>query len=400
MQFFVFGATRVSGWDRCVAFGLGYGILAVEEAHGAMENMKNLSLSSGEGCSLASPGRRSVLAALGAVPMVLAGCAGAAGSKAARAAAPTASVSTSGAVPVRVKVFPGAQNLAHFAAIERGFYVQQGIEMHLLYTHNSVELRDDLARGAVELVHTAVDNAVAMRVSGGHDVVILCGGDNSMNELFVQRGIETIEALRGRVLIVDAPNTAYALQAKKILKMHGLRDGDYQVRQVGGTFQRVQAMQKDPSAAASMLNPPFSLQASDSGLRSLGRVADLLGPYQATSAFALRAWVDANGDVLTRYLAGYIQGVRWALTPANRDAATALLARNLRLTPALAERTYAALTDPRYGIAKDARFDTAGYANVLALRAEIEGQWNGTPPPPSYGVDLRWHAAALQRLAV
>ncbi|HTJ98977.1 MAG TPA: ABC transporter substrate-binding protein [Bordetella sp.] len=330
--------------------------------------------------------RRTLLGAMAAVPLGLAAC-----------ASPARKVASQ-PVPLRVKVFPGAQNLAHFAALQQGFYLRQGIQVDLRFTQNSVELRDDLANGTVDLVHTAVDNAVAMRVTGGHDVVILCGGDNSMNELFVQSSVTTIEALRGQTLIVDAPNTAYALQAKKILKTHGLRDGDYKLRQVGGTFQRVKAMQEDRSATASMLNPPFSLQATQSGLRSMGRVADLLGPYQATSAFAMRTWVDANGDVLTRYLAGYIQGVRWALTPSNRDAAVALLAQQLRLQSDLAQGTYAALTDPRYGLAKDANFDVAGYANVLALRAEIEDQWKGTPPPSTYGVDLQWHAAALRGL--
>jgi ABC-type nitrate/sulfonate/bicarbonate transport system substrate-binding protein len=330
--------------------------------------------------------RRALLATLAAAPLGLAACASPSRKDAAQP------------VPLRVKVFPGAQNLAHFAALQQGFYLQQGVQVDLRFTQNSVELRNDLAQGTVDLVHTAVDNAVAMRVTGGHDVVILCGGDNSMNELFVQSDVATIEALRGQTLIVDAPNTAYALQAKKILKIHGLREGDYKLRQVGGTFQRVQAMQEDRSASASMLNPPFSLQATRSGLRSMGRVADLLGPYQATSAFAMRTWVDANGEVLTRYLAGYIQGARWALAPTNREAAVALLAQHLRLSPELAQGTYDALTDPRYGLAKDARFDVAGYANVLALRAEIEGQWKGTPPPPSYGVDLQWHAAALRSL--
>lgn len=341
--------------------------------------------------------RRVLLGALAAAPLGLAACAARTGANG-NAAGGSSAAAAKQAVPVRVKVFPGAQNLAHFAALEQGYYLRQGIEMQLNFTQNSVELRDDLWQGKMDLVHTAVDNAVAMRVSGGHEVIILCGGDNSMNELFVQPNVKSIEALRGKTLIVDAPNTAYALQAKKILLMLGLKDGSYKVRQVGGTFQRVKAMQQDKSAAASMLNPPFSLQATQSGLRSMGRVADLLGPYQATGAFAMRPWIEANGDLLTRYLAAYIQGVRWALDPANSAAATALLAKNLKLSPELAQGTYAKLTDPRYGLAPDARFDSAGYANVLALRAEIEGQWNGTPPPPTEWVDLQWHAAALRRL--
>ena len=49
------------------------------------------------------------------------------------------------------------------------------------------------------------------------DVVIVTGGDSGMNEFFVQPEVKSFADLRGRTLVVDAPDTAYALQAKKIL---------------------------------------------------------------------------------------------------------------------------------------------------------------------------------------
>ena len=297
---------------------------------------------------------------------------------------------------LRVKLFPGAQNLALFAAIQQGFFARRGLDVELQFTQNSVELRDDLARGAVDIVHTAVDNAVAMS-EAGKDIVIVSGGDNSMNEFFVQLEITSFAQMRGRTLIVDAPNTAYALQAKKILKNKGLPPGTYVVRQVGGTFQRVQAMQADRSNHASMLNPPFSLQARQGGLRSLGRVSDLLGPYQASGAFVMRSWVQGHGEVLERYLASWIEGTRWALAPANRAAAIALLQQRLNVQPAMAAAVYEAITDPRDGLARDGAFDRQGFAAVLALRAEMEGQWGGHPPPQDRYVDLQWYERALRR---
>ena len=51
------------------------------------------------------------------------------------------------------------------------------------------------------------------------------------------------------------------------------------------------------------------------------------------------------------------------------------------------------------GLVPDARLDIAGLANVLKLRAEIERQWKGIPPPPERYYDLSYHDAALARLA-
>ena len=328
-----------------------------------------------------SPRRRLLLGLGGAA--ALAGCAQ-------QPAAPEAQAR------VRVKVFPGAQNLGLFAAAQQGFFARRQLDVDLQFTQNSVELRSGLAAGAFDIAHAAVDNAVAMRDPGGQDVVIVSGGDNSMNELFVQPEITSIAQLRGRTLIVDAPNTAYALQARKILKDRGLLPGDYVVKEVGGTFQRIRAMQQDKSNAASMLNPPFSLQALASGLRSLGKVSDLLGPYQASGAFAMRPWAQANGSVVERYLAAWIEGTRWGLAPANREPAIALLAQRLQLERPLAEATYAVLGT---GLARDVAFDAPGFARLLAIRAEMEGQWGGRPPPPERFVDLQWYQRALRRVA-
>jgi ABC-type nitrate/sulfonate/bicarbonate transport system substrate-binding protein len=296
---------------------------------------------------------------------------------------------------LRVKVFPGAQNLALFAGLDEGIFARQGLDVDLQFTQNSVELRDGLARGDFDIAHAAVDNAVAMR-EAGPDVVIVCGGDNSMNELFVQPDVGSVAQLRGKTLIVDAPNTAYALQAKKILKNAGVQPGEYTVKQVGGTFQRIGAMLADRSNTASTLNPPFSLQAVQAGLRSLGRVSDLLGPYQASGAFVMRPWAQAHREVLARYLAALIESTRWALAPAHRESATALLARRLTIDPPLAAATYAALSDPRNGIAPDCAFDPQGFATVLAIRAELERQWDGRPPAQERFVDLQWYQNALE----
>lgn len=328
--------------------------------------------------------RRRFAALLGAAPvaMLASGCA----------------TPPSAPVPLRVKVFPGSQNLPLYAALDQGFFAREGLAVELLFTQTSIELREGLASGAVDIVHTAVDNAVAMRDVAGNDIVVFMGGDDGMNELFVQADIGSIEELRGKTLIVDAPDTAYALQAKKILLDRGLKAGDYRLKIVGGTFQRVRAMIADRGNTASMLNPPFSFQARDAGLRSLGSVAELIGPYQASAGFTMRAWAAAHGDLLVRYVAGYVSALRWSLEPAHREQAINLLVERLRLSPTIADRTYAAITDPMHGLTPDARFNPAGFATVLALRAELEQGAGAVPKPADRYVDLSWYERAMNRL--
>ena len=299
---------------------------------------------------------------------------------------------------LKAKVFPGAQALPVMAGVQQKIFERHGIRLELLFTQTSQEQRDGLAAGEFQIAQAAVDNAVAMVERAKHDVVIVAGGDSSMNELFAQAEVRSIADLKGRIVIVDAPNTAYALQAKKILRMNGLKDSDYTVKPVGGTLFRYRAMREDKSHAASMLNPPFSIDAPSAGLKSLGRAVDLVGPYQATGAWVLRKWAAANADTLERYIAAFIESTRWAVAPANKEAAARMLAERFKLQPEIAARTWELLADPKFGLAADGKFDEAGFRNVLALRAEIEGDWGGKPPPIDKFVDLSYYERARHRV--
>lgn len=306
---------------------------------------------------------------------------------------------TAAQTPLKVMVFPGLSNLPIFAAQHKDLFAKQGLAIELLNTPNSDVLRDGLAQGNHQVAHAAVDNAVAMVELAKADVVIVTGGDNGFNRIFVQPEINGYADLRGKAVVVDAPNTAYALLLYKVLKDHGLNKGDYTVRPVGGTTARLEAMTKDKAnAAAGVLNPPFAFRAREAGLKDMGPAATAIGAYQAGGAFVMREWAKANSDTLVRYIKAYIEGSRWALDPANKDEAIALLAERLKLSPQIAAQSYAVAINPAEGIAKDVRFDMAGFNNTLKLRAEIEGQWGGNPPPAAKYIDLSYYDRALSSI--
>ncbi len=297
---------------------------------------------------------------------------------------------------LRVNIFNTSSNLPLLAAVAKGYFAQLGLSIEIQNTPNSDEQRAGLASGKFDIAHAAVDNAVAM-VEAGNDAVIVSGGDAGMNDFMVRSEINSIEDLRGKLLAVDAPNTAYALAAKKILKLHGLLENrDYTVKLAGGTGPRAAAMVADVQLAAGMINPPFSFSVLDKGLKSLGSQFDFLGPYQATGAFAMRPWAVLHADVLRRYLAAYIQGQRYVLDPANRLEMVALLVASFKLSQQVADGTYDALVKPGSGLAPDARLNADGFQAVLAIRAEMEGMWGGVPPAPDKYLDLTYYDKALQ----
>jgi ABC-type nitrate/sulfonate/bicarbonate transport system substrate-binding protein len=294
-----------------------------------------------------------------------------------------------------IMVFVGIQNLPLFAAQSQGFFAKRGLDVDMKIAPGSEVLREGLANGKWQIVHTAFDNAVAMADVAKVDVVGVIGGDNSFNHLIVQPEIGSVKDLRGKTVVLDALNTAYAFQLYDILAKNGLNKGDYTPKSVGATFKRLAAMQEDKNASAAILNAPFSILAVKSGLKDMGPVSNVIGPYQATAGFSLRSWAKANPDTLVKYLQAYVEGLRWSLDPKNRNAATALLAERLKLTPEVAAECYALVTDPSNGLAKDGKFDMEGFKNVLKLRAQFEG---GTPNSPGTYVDFSYYEKALAGL--
>jgi len=297
-----------------------------------------------------------------------------------------------------VMVFQGVQNLPLFAAQEKGFFARRGLTVELKVAPTSDEMRNGLAEGRYQIVHGAVDNAVAMAEVAKADIAVVNGGDNGWNQLIVQADIGSVADLRGKTVIVDAPNTAYALQLYELLARAGLKKGDYEVKAVGATFRRLEAIHADKTLSASMLNPPFSTLAEKAGLKNMGSAVKAIGPYQATAGFVMRSWAKANEDTLTKYLQAYIEGVRFVLDPSNREQAIRLLVERLKLADDVAAQAYAVATDPADGLAKDAALDLEGFRNVLKLRAAHLGTWGGVAPAPEKYVDLSYYQKAFAGL--
>ena len=276
--------------------------------------------------------------------------------------------------PLVVSAFPNAKALPLWAGEALGIFAHFGIALTIDLTPGSDAQREKLLDGRIHIAQAAVDNALQLIVEG-HDVIIAMGGESGMNDFIVQADIANFAGLRGRTLVVDAPNTAYALLARKILAGAGLEaDKDYQIKPIGNASMRLKAMFDDPNNAGGVMNPPFSSQAKLRGMKSLGRLTDLTGPYQAGGAFLLRAFAMQNTAILENYIKAYVTCLRWVLDPANRTAGIDLLLRKLNLTQDVASAAHGQIVEPGFGFQLDAKLDLAGLTNMLETRAQTQGR--------------------------
>jgi len=294
---------------------------------------------------------------------------------------------------LRVNVFANPQNIALYAAREKGFFARRGLAVEIGFTPNSRAQRSGLVQGAFEIAQAAVDNAVALVEVEKADVVIVAGGSDGLNELMVRPEINSYADIRGRAVVVDQPDTAYALLLYKMLATHGLHKGDYTVLPGGDCAARRAAVQPDRGGVAAMMNPPCNFIVRKEGFKSLGRPTDVVGPYLADGIWVMRPWAQRNSQTLVRYLQAIIEGYRWSAAAANRTEAAAIVAKYLKVDADVASKSVEAGVGLHGGLTRDAGIDLAGFANTLKLRAEMMGG-DRNADPQKY-LDLSYYGRAM-----
>ena len=270
-------------------------------------------------------------------------------------------------------------------ARSNGTFANYGLQIQLPRgtAGGSEEVRRWLASGELDLADYGVDNAIAMVENAGVDVILVAATDYTPTELVAQPEIKSLADLRGKIVLVDAPNTQNALALKKILSTAGLNPGtDYQMKEAGGTTARVAAMVKQKEYAATMASGQTAAQARQHGLVSLATTANIVGPVLRYGVFTRRQWAKENSDLLVRYIAAHIEAQRWIMNPENKNRVIDIVAQQRKLSRDLAAGLYEMDTGPN-GLAKDAAIDVARFSNVLKFRAEVEGVGAAGRRPPT-----------------
>jgi ABC-type nitrate/sulfonate/bicarbonate transport system substrate-binding protein len=204
--------------------------------------------------------------------------------------------------------------------------------------------------------------------------------------------IASFQDLKGKTMAVDSARTGYALLLKKILAQKGLKVGDYALKEVGGTAQRIEAL-KSGAAVAALVNQPSDLKLFSEGFKSLGGTSDYVPYFQGSVAMTKRSWAAKNSDTLIRYIRAYVAASDWLFEPKNREEAIEILLRSVkRFDRAQANATYE--NGLRKVFIPKAAVNLDGLRQVIELFWEAEGLKPPLPSPEKY-VDLSYHAKAM-----
>jgi len=290
---------------------------------------------------------------------------------------------------LRVMGFAGSANLPIFIAQEKGLFAARGLKVDLAPAPNSTTQIAVLRNGQIDIALTAMDNIVPYP----DELFAFLGmNDGGRISLVAVPGIKRVGELRDRALAVDAIASGYAFVLMEMLARSGLAPGDYQLVSVGGSRERLRALQEGKAAGA-LLNAPTDAAAQALGLVRLGTSAEVLQRYQGSVGAARRAWASEHGDMLVRYIAAHIAALDWLFAPGNRAEALQILERRLKVDAASVERSYAELL-AQGSAARKAALDIDGIRTVLELRRRY------APSPPLYADPARYYDLSYYQRAL
>jgi ABC-type nitrate/sulfonate/bicarbonate transport system substrate-binding protein len=289
--------------------------------------------------------------------------------------------------------FGGGTNVPSWVAIDKGFFLKEGLKVTQDVTHGSKEQMQDIMAGKYQFASTAFDNIVAYTEGQGtdkfadYDVVAIAGVHSGMNTLVARPEIKKYSDLKGKVVAVDSPTSGYATVLYQIVKdKAGLeKDKDYTTLSVGGTGARVKSL-KDGTGHVAMISSPSDMQLKDEGFTILGDAATEIGEFQGSAYAVRKSYAKDHPKEVDAFLRGIVAATDYVFSD-KAGTVEVLKSRIKGLSDADAGKLYDRLTGPG-GLNKRATLNTKGIETVLKLRTLYGG---AAPTKPEKYIDLSFY---------
>ena len=232
-----------------------------------------------------------------------------------------------------------------WVSVDKGFFKNYGLDVSMLQVRNGQVSLTALMSGDVQAFWPAI-SSVLSGVSGGAKIGCIASPFNRIaRELIVRKEIDSLAALREKVVGVQSIGGGFWLQTMIVLERLGV-DPDkngLKLRVIGDEPTILQALLASNIDAAVITIASAGI-AKRAGLRSLANTAELKVPYQGVGVCTRSDRITNSPDVMLRLVKGMIEGVTFIHEPRNKREVIAILRKNLRLsTDQDAETSYNSL---------------------------------------------------------
>jgi NitT/TauT family transport system substrate-binding protein len=224
---------------------------------------------------------------------------------------------------------------ALFVARDQGFFRKQGLDVDLVYVANAPVALASIAHGDSQINTGSTSGAILGAMAGGLDLVFIAGLVNKLTGTIVATpDIKTPADLKGKtigVTSIGGGNWVFTMLALEHWKLDPKRDA-ISIRVIGNDAVRAQAITTGTIDATQLSNYSHAALLKRQGYRVLADLPDLGIPYQGTTVFARRSFVNQYPDIVEKVLTAIVEAIAFIQEPANKAAVMRSLAKGLRLS--------------------------------------------------------------------
>jgi ABC-type nitrate/sulfonate/bicarbonate transport system substrate-binding protein len=285
--------------------------------------------------------------------------------------------------------------LAQTVAERQGFFTREGLNfqpVRFVATGDRPTDRTALVASRDSFDMARMQLSVLMepegRFKGTNYVAVSAVVNNPAYFMVARPDIKTFADLKGKTLTEPGPSDPITLTARKLMEMHGLKDGDVEIKHIAGSQPRVDCLKSGACAAAS-LSQPSVFAAFDAGFHTLAMHIET-GPLLYVVDIVDRSWAEAHSEVIVRYIRATAAAMRFIQDARNRDEVVKAAMEITHQPENRAREMVSYFWDAKNDVLpKQGEIDMTAVKTTIALFGQY-GILKAPLPPPERYVDLRY----------
>jgi NitT/TauT family transport system substrate-binding protein len=220
-----------------------------------------------------------------------------------------------------------ADNLPEWLALESGIFKQNGVDVTLDNIVSSTGI-PALLSGQIQIAHLGGSETLSAAAEGGDLVIISVTGPVYPFVFMAPAAISNIDQIKGKRIGVSNVGSSSDIATRVMLKKVGLDPAkDVSIVAVGSLQNRMAAL-LNGAIDGGVAQPPDQLVLEDKGFHVIYDLAAQRLPSVGDSIVVQRAWLNANHDVVQRYVDSIVLAI--AVSKKNKEQSVPVLQKYLK----------------------------------------------------------------------
>jgi NitT/TauT family transport system substrate-binding protein len=288
------------------------------------------------------------------------------------------------------------EQLPNYAATDKGFFAQEGIQGDVVLIGSTDTLIQALIAGHVNVAIVdpsaainAVERGASLKIIGGTVPV-------AAYTLVTCPKYKSIKDLKGTTIGTVSLVSGSTIFLREMLKTEGLElNRDYTIVQNGPIGQRLASL-KTCSTSATMILGGDLPRSRELGFLEIARLSDYIPNLQFHSLIVDSRWAETHSQLTVRYLKAMVRAMQWA--HANREQAAELVSKRTGIPLKYTRPTVDEYLSQGI-ISRDGSVNRDGFQRLIDLMGERLFKSKPYPAPEKY-LDMSYLRRAQQELGV